>query len=150
MWLWSAGRGHLAVSVTRELCHIFSQLSITFSCQPRHCHWHSDHGDRLPGLPRCYQGKQVPPVERKTLLLLFTKNSGCCLVIILFEWPVQNSLVSHCDITFGFQSSLGSQYNIPHLWSQWHQWCISKCVLVTMCPNVLGSKANCYQSPLNG
>lgn len=72
MWLWSAGRGHLAVSVTRELRHIFSQLSITFSCQPSHCHWHSDHGDRLPGLPRCYQGKQVPPVE---LFHRFADNS---------------------------------------------------------------------------
>lgn len=149
MWLWSAGRGHLAVSVTRELRHIFSQLSIAFSCQPSHCHWHSDHGDRLPGLPRCYQGKQVPPVECKTSIFLFTKNHGYCLVI-LFEWPVQNSLVAHCDIALGFQSSIGLQYDIPQLWSQWYQWCISKCVLVIMCPNVLGSKANWYQLLMNG
>lgn len=66
MWLWTLGRGDMAVRVTRQLCHIFAQLPITVSCQHGHCHWHHRHGDRLLGLLGCYQGKQVPPSKRKS------------------------------------------------------------------------------------
>lgn len=102
MWLWAAGCGHLAVSVARKLRHFFSQLSVAFSCQPSHCHWYSHHGDRLSGLPRCYQGKQVPPVECKTSGLLFVKTPALLLFYLNDQFKIVLWATVTLPLAFGF------------------------------------------------
>lgn len=101
MWLWTLGRGDMAISVTRKLCHVLSQLPIPFRCQPCHRHWYSHHGDRLLGVPGCYQGKQVPPFECKSPIQNFYMCTKPCFTLYIkkgcLEDPVKFTREWHVD-----------------------------------------------------
>lgn len=61
----AARRGHLAVSVPGQLCHLLALLPLAVSSQHGHRHRRHRHGNRLPRLLGCHQGEQVPASERE-------------------------------------------------------------------------------------
>lgn len=85
MWLWAAWRGHLAVCVSRQLRHLLALVPLAVSRQHGHCHRRHRHGNRIPWLPGCHQGEQVPasecelnlsiPIKYDTHLLLHTTTT---------------------------------------------------------------------------
>lgn len=97
MWLWATWRGHLAVCISGQLRHLLPLISRAVGRQHGHRHRRHRHGDRLPRLPGCHQGEQVPASERE-----FNLKSYATLSYNTDNWP------NSCFLTLSYKTPLHS------------------------------------------